>query len=349
MTRSSRQSNSLQGSHVRNQLVVPRRTEKGVRPVSPMINFVDNSAKAPVSTPAQVKQDTASKKLPAVTRKISDTSELSTKPSRRYSHTKQDGADTSSKKLHKKLGATAHKTQLLSNGVNRAKTKTSRRRLSWRRHAIHFIALALILLSGYVSVDTWLTNRRVEAQNTIPASSEKKGETHQDQEGKDETPPAENSLATYRVAAQNPRALYIDKLGVAAKIKPMGVNSDGSMQAPLNVYDAGWYNASAVPSRAGAVMIDGHVSGPTQGGLFENLGKLTQGDTIVIETGDRKQYTYRVAGKETVDRHKVDMQKFALPYGNATKGVNLITCAGKWQEKDQTFNQRTIVYTELVE
>ncbi len=228
-------------------------------------------------------------------------------------------------------------------------SNSPRRQLSWRQYSIYLAILALIVLSGYVGADTWLTNRRVEAQNTIPASSEKKSETHQEQEGKDETPPAENSLATYRVAAQNPRALYIDKLGVAAKIKPMGVNSDGSMQAPLNVYDAGWYNASAVPSRAGAVMIDGHVSGPTRGGLFVDLGKLAQGDMIVIETGDGTRYNYKVTGKETVDRDKVDMQKFALPYGNATKGANLITCAGKWQEKDQTFNQRTIVYTELVE
>ena len=167
-------------------------------------------------------------------------------------------------------------------------------------------------------------------------------------EGKDETDPPADVLAGYTVEPTHPRAIYIDKIGVRAKVLPMSLNPDRSIQAPINIFDAGWYTESAVPSRAGAVVIDAHASGPTREGLFAYLDTLTKGDTIEVETGDGTRYTYRVVATETVKLEDVDMKKLMLPYGTATHGANFITCAGDWLEGSETFNERAVVYTELV-
>lgn len=214
--------------------------------------------------------------------------------------------------------------------------------------------VAIILVStGYVTIDTWLTNRQLTAQATSSSdeendsvSSEKKHDPRS--EGRDETPLPANALATYSVAPDKPRVLYIDKLGVSARILPVGVNTDSSMQAPTNVFDTGWYTGSSEPGELGAVTIDGHSSGATKLGAFGKLGELEKGDTVTIEKGDGKKIQYKVVAKETVDRSKVDMRKFMLPYGDALRGANFITCSGDWTDDNTTMKQRTIVYTQQV-
>jgi sortase (surface protein transpeptidase) len=260
------------------------------------------------------------------------------------------------KDLHKRLAHTAHRAELLRRASIPGKAPSKKRRFSLKSFLTHqatlgcFVALVLGI-TGYVSIDTWLTNRKVESQTARASDRSTSPEGDEPQiveEGKDESSLPKNALTNYRTAADIPRAVYINKLKIAARLLPMGVNKDSSLRAPINIYDAGWYTGSAKPSTGGAVVIDGHASGPTREGLFAYLETLTEGDTITIETGDGKKYNYRVVAKETVDRTQVDMQKLMLPHGTAIQGANFITCSGKWLQGKETFSQRSIVYTELI-
>lgn len=98
------------------------------------------------------------------------------------------------------------------------------------------------------------------------------------------------------------------------------------------------------------MFIDGHSSGSTREGLFGSLDKLVNGDTMQIEKGDGTKLTYRVVHTETVDLDKVDMKKALLPYGNATRGLNLMTCTGSWIDNGdgRTLDKRVLVYTEQI-
>ncbi len=217
------------------------------------------------------------------------------------------------------------------------------------RAVLTLVATVIVTLSGYVSIDTWLTNRNVASEvHASAGGSAQKDDTTPADEGRDESALPKNALANYKVATDQPRALYINKLKVAARLMPMSVNNDSSLQAPKNIFDAGWYTSSAKPGTGGAVVVDGHASGPTREGLFAYLDTLVAGDIITIETGNGTKYTYQVKATEAVDRTKIDMQKLMLPYDNAIQGANFITCSGKWQQNEKTFSQRTIVYTELI-
>lgn len=217
-----------------------------------------------------------------------------------------------------------------------------------------FVSLLLVSALGatsYIGVDAWLSNNQLNVQLGPVAQAIQPGQKAQANEGTETTKVPDESLASYTVAADVPRILTIDTLGVAARVLPMGVNEDNSMQAPTNINDSGWYTGSAKPGVPGAVVIDGHASASNAAvarGLFNSLGTLNSGDIITIEKGDGTKISYTVVFKETVALDTIDMQKAMQPYGTATEGLNLITCAGQWTDSGDTLDHRTVVYAERI-
>lgn len=210
------------------------------------------------------------------------------------------------------------------------------------------LAAAMVVLTLYVSVDTWLTNRSITGITTQAVAKEKDSRsTRTAVDGgsrPDETPLPKGALKNYQVAGPNPRAIYIHKIGLSARILPMSVGNDGALQAPANIYDTGWYTGSVRPGETGAMLIDAHASGGTVNAAFDKLHKLMAGDIITLETGDGTQYNYKVAAAETSPKDEVDMQKVLLPYDNAQQGLNLITCTGTFTKDYTTMSDRLVVY-----
>lgn len=200
---------------------------------------------------------------------------------------------------------------------------------------LSFVAYKLLTHKGPV------VNQPVAADNTSPHADVAK-------EGSDETPVVSNSLANYKVPADEPRILKIDSLGINARIRPMGVNSISAIQAPVNIYDSGWYTASSKPGGYGAMFIDGHASGATRKGLFAYLDTLKEGNAVSVERGDGQVFNYKVVHVETVSKDAVDMNKALRSYDGVKEGLNLMTCSGTWINNEKTLDKRTIVYTERV-
>ncbi len=253
------------------------------------------------------------------------------------------------------LAKTAEPRQSV-NHQPKLKPTSSRKEKRLRRHGhqlklnrlfLDLIIGILLLAAAYMVYDTWRTNNEVKQSLTSSAQSKT---TTQDVtvavgDGKDVTPLPTNTLANYKVAADLPRAIYINKLKVAARLLPMGINKDNSLQAPNNIYDAGWYNGSSKPGQVGAMLIDGHASQTgTHYGLFGRLETLVDGDTITIEKGDGTKLNFAVAKVEIVPLNQVDMTQVLVPYDSHQQGLNLITCAGDWTKDGKTLDHRVIVY-----
>jgi len=246
--------------------------------------------------------------------------------------------------------STSAKAKAMEKALAQAKKslKAERRKTrDLKRFGLVFIASVFVLVTGYVSIDTWMTNNRVKAEASSGATANS-GTWSPDDEGQDEAKPSTESFKKYVVSPELPRAIYINKINVTARILPMSVNNKGAIQAPVNIYDAGWYNGSVKPGDIGAMFIDGHASGPTREGLFAYLDKLVDGDEIQIEKGDGTMLTYKVVHTEVIALADVDMKKMLLPYGNALRGLNLMTCTGNWVESEKTYDQRVLVYAEQV-
>lgn len=229
-----------------------------------------------------------------------------------------------------------------------AEPKARRKLFDVKRWGLIGTAVVVLGLTSYVSLDTWLANTKVSNELNATAKADGGGTWTTDQEGQDETKIPKSSLANYAVAADLPRALYIDKLNIAARILPMSVNTVGSIQAPLNINDSGWYSGSVKPGETGAVFIDGHASGPTREGLFAYLDTLKEGDTLQVEKGDSTKLTYKVVHTEVVPLADLDMKKVLLPYQNVNRGLNIMTCTGKWLPREKTYDHRVVVYTQQI-
>ena len=213
-----------------------------------------------------------------------------------------------------------------------------------------FAASALLIISIYSFADSWLLNNRIKnAVNATPVAARSDNlDDRKNSEGKDETKVSDDAIAKYKVAADLPRVITIEKLGVKARVLQMNVNSDGSMQSPINIFDAGWYTGSVKPGQPGASIIVGHASGTTLGGVFNKLETLNAGDTISVERGDGKILRYQVVKKQTVKLSDVDMNSFIRPADGVSEGLNLMTCAGEWIKNSQTRNSRVMIFTKRI-
>lgn len=234
-----------------------------------------------------------------------------------------------------------------NNLVNTLRTAISKK----HRLAINYILIsAVVLATGYIFYDVWSTNTNLKKDlvTTVSALGAPNAEARQSKEGRDETPVKSDDITSYVVAPSFPKILNIEKIGVRARVLPMDLNPDNSVQAPINVNDSGWYTGSAKPGEPGIALIDGHVSGPTGKGLLSNLSKLALGDRVEIERGDGVKLIYEVIQTETIKKEDVDMDRLLIPLERVSQGLNIITCAGTYIKEDSTYDQRLIVYTKLV-
>lgn len=225
--------------------------------------------------------------------------------------------------------------------------RRQRRRL-WSFRILWFVSLLCLAGAVYYGVRVYTESQRRDEVVTEARREPDNAAVQQAAEGQDETETNQALLDAYQVAADQPRILTISKLGVTARILPMGVNKDGNMQAPINIFDSGWYERSAKPGQKGAMVTDGHASGPTRAGLFAYLDTLTAGDEIRVERGDGSLFVYEVVQVESVELDRVDMSALLRPHESTNEGLNLITCTGRWVQEAQTYDHRTLVYARRI-
>jgi len=215
-----------------------------------------------------------------------------------------------------------------------------------RSFFLYAMAAIIFIVGAAVSLNGFRANRQVAAQ--VEHLSHQSESSSEDNGSHPSTkPPSTTDISGYAVAPNLPRYIDISKLAVHARVLSMGVTSSNQLKAPGNVFDAGWYNASAQPGQPGAMLLDGHISSWQTKGVFYGLNKLQSGDPIVITRGDGKKFTYTVVKTETDDASKVDMSSLLVSQDTAKPGLNLISCSGEVIPGTNEFNKRIVVYAVM--
>lgn len=251
--------------------------------------------------------------------------------------------------------ATVHRTPPKSVPSRQARTLVLKRHLvvrpsGRRRKSVNakgvawtVMAAVLFIFGIGVGVDQFSTNQKAKAQvKTLAAQTEAGSDGSLAGDIPSEEKP-EGGVSGYRVSPLSPRTITIQKLGVEARVLRLGVKSNNELKAPANIYDAAWYEGSAKPGEEGAVLMNGHVHGPTQPGVFFGLKKLKSGDKITIERGDGKVFSYHVVKLQTYDKDNVDMGAALSSAEPGTPGLNLITCDGEYDSSGE-YNKRLLVF-----
>ena len=201
------------------------------------------------------------------------------------------------------------------------------------------MALLVFLCGTTVSLMSFKTNNTAKTQL---AAISQKNETQQTNVSEEK--PSNDVIGSYAVAPNLPKYITISKIGIHARIIGQGLDKSGALKAPGNVHDAGWYQSSSKPGENGAILLDGHVSGPTQRGVFYDAKKLVPGDKIQIERGDGKMYSYTVQKTITKPVSQTNMADALVSINSNKPGLNLMTCTGKYNTSTGKYEDRLTVF-----
>jgi sortase (surface protein transpeptidase) len=138
-------------------------------------------------------------------------------------------------------------------------------------------------------------------------------------------------------------------IGVDAPIEMVGLDSNGRMEVPTRNQwsDVGWYSNGTPPGAQGSAVIDGHLDTNTGApAVFWKLNALHVGDLIMVRDNAGRKAQFRVFKLQSYDIDQAPLNEIFA----RTDGVylNLITCAGSWDYSRNQFQQRLVVFTQLV-
>lgn len=206
------------------------------------------------------------------------------------------------------------------------------------------VAIGLLIVGIVTSLDVWGSNMAAAQQAAKLVNQANHGLNHS---APSTIKPSVSTVADYVVAPSLPRYLIIPKLGVDAQILPVGVNDQGALETPDNVFNTAWYDESAQPGQLGTMLIDGHISSWTTKGVFYGLNTLQPGDAIEVQAGDGAVFSYEVVKTQIYDANNVNMVAAMASINPAKPGLNLISCTGDVIPGTSEFNERIIVFAEL--
>ncbi|MBI3964274.1 MAG: class F sortase [Chloroflexi bacterium] len=142
--------------------------------------------------------------------------------------------------------------------------------------------------------------------------------------------------------AASPMQISIPSIGVDARVIWLGLDPDGSMPAPNNPYDVGWYTFSVEPGALGNAVMAGHKDWRTgETGVFFRLPELGQGNEIIVTDMHGAKFRYVVVWSQTFADESAPIESIVGPTGDSS--LTLITCEGNFDAASRNYDQRRIV------
>jgi hypothetical protein len=230
---------------------------------------------------------------------------------------------------------------------------STKRKTTILQKMMYGFASLVIIFSAFVSVQSFITNNKAKEQIATLGENitrDEQGVSEGTGNEPSEEPISLNVVSNYRVSnPEDPRFLRIPSLGVFSRIKNLGVTPEGAVDAPRNIFDAGWYNGSARPgSRVGSSLILGHVSGWTGPGVFKKINTLPVGGEFEIEKGNGEIVRYSVVRSEQLPVNEIDMGKILSTEEVGKHDLKLMTCSGRYNSTTETYEDRFIVYAKRI-
>ena len=145
-----------------------------------------------------------------------------------------------------------------------------------------------------------------------------------------------------------PVRLEIPAIGVAASVKPVGIDQDsGELEVPRSVDTVGWYRYGPdLGSAGGSVVIAGHVDSAEQGeGAFFRLRDLAEGAQLRVTGADGAVRTFTVRSREVFAKAAVPLDRLFARDGDLR--VTLVTCGGSFDAATRHYRDNIVLTASL--
>lgn len=144
-----------------------------------------------------------------------------------------------------------------------------------------------------------------------------------------------------------PVRLIVPKLAINTEIEPVSVEENNVVEAPDGWDKAGWYSKEIKPGEMGTAVMVGHYDDQFGApALFYDLNQLEMGDMIKILSEDGGSLNFVVREKTTFPYwSSID----DLVIDNKNRSLILITCSGWWNQALQSYSERLIIRSVLVD
>lgn len=144
--------------------------------------------------------------------------------------------------------------------------------------------------------------------------------------------------------AAPPTRVRIPAIDVDARMIPLGLRDDGSIEVPSEAEQAGWWVDGPEPGETGPAVILGHVDSRTGPAVFHRLRDLSAGDVVSVDRQDGTTVSYRVT---RIEQHAKDAFPTQAVYGPTEAPVlRLVTCGGSFDRQARSYDENVIVFAE---
>lgn len=161
----------------------------------------------------------------------------------------------------------------------------------------------------------------------------------------DEEKPGDNYK--WKGAADEPQKIIMPSIGVDNFIQKVGVDQNKQVAVPNNIHLAGWFVDTVKPGQKGLSILDGHVNGRKNDGIFKDLDKVKEGDKFQVQLGDGSMKNFEVTAIKIVPLNDAANVLFSQDAKTESQ-LNLITCVGTYDKNARTYDKRAIVTARLV-
>ena len=223
-------------------------------------------------------------------------------------------------------------------------SKTKRNKIAKHKRgqlvSLVFLLCALGLI-GYAGFGVYRWWRATHHADAVPSESAEVTEPS-------EVPLPTTGKPPFDYAADQPMKIDLPSIGVSGYIQKVVQTKNNAVGVPSNINLAGWYTKSTVPGDSGLSIIDGHVQGRYNPGIFQKLKELKPDDVLSIIFGDQHVKKFRVVSVKSYPTAEAASALFshdpALPHQ-----LNLITCDGIIENGQQSYDKRVVVVARLEE
>lgn len=163
----------------------------------------------------------------------------------------------------------------------------------------------------------------------------------------DAAPDAAGRGAPAPLAFSPAERVRIKGIQVDAPIMPVGLDTDGWVDAPPpeDPNLAGWFTGAVSPGEKGTAVVVGHVDNQQGPAVFYGLGSLKKGNHVEVRRKDKKTAIFQIYGIEVFEKENFPGKRV---YGNSgTPELRVITCGGGFS-KQAGYDGNVVVFARLI-